>query len=1485
MYELSRVRLHAVGPKGARYQDVTLNLRDVGRPVAAPAPAPLWPADTGDIRERTRRPSPATVLFLENGGGKSVLIKLIFSVMLPGRRQVVGTTSTRVLDKFVLARDVAHIVLEWQDTKTGQLLVTGKASEWQGHVVSADPSRLTERWYSIRPTALFGLDTLPFTQDGRIVSLSGFRDRLEEEQRADPELQFVWEKNHGDWTGHLERLRLDPELYVYQRKMNAGEGEAADAFTFKTDEAFVDWLLTAIIPDAETDSLGDVVAGHAAKLAKRGELMAERDFVEGALGCLGPLTHAARERAAAIDLHDEARADAERLVVVLAAREAQEGERSRLLTDQIDDAGRRERSVEQDVRRLNAIVLELGRLVAQLRLEEGIRERERLEGERDATRKLLKAWAATSTLVRYEAARQEAEQIREIVRRQEIEAEPVLAARDTAAKRFARGLLAAASAADTAAKDAEAIANGLDEDLAQAGDDEASAIHDTETANAQISQATDNISAAQAAVREAVSAGLLADGADVAEAAKDAGEAAGYAETRTTDAMTRSTDLATEREEADREVERLSTELRAKSDVAGKLNQQLTAAQQISDGLCRTSRLADLLGSEEIVLDSDSETLLGMLAEAIDVAEQEQIRLSAATAEDKRVLDALGTGGLLPPGEDVEAALQILASKKITAWSGWQYLSSIRPDERDQVLARYPYLVDGIVLNSGDDLDPVRGELTAANLLPRTVIAVGTTAAILAADAQDPAGLAFIVPPNPAMYDEERAEEERQRIEERRETRNVELASLAMAVGADRELRSRLTAWRRDYPPGTFAKLAADCAQAATDLRLAEELVRKQRETRGGLVKAEKELHRQLPQLVELAKNARRKADDLAALAEQHSKIRGWSETIRTARTEKVRAEEEARSTRARAKELTRRQREAYREADGHRRTSAGRRDELGEVPGGGSVDVTMPAPAEPLESLRAAFKTAAANYEKVEVGADLRTEVGRLDKEESAARADVERLDGEVRERASQLLHTPDGADIGARDAATARTRRLSEDLEEQVTTAAGEVGRLRQAFDSFQKQERSLEPYGAPRDIAHGAELIAAATGEWDKARKELEAVQSRIQALRDQLLTTRQLAEGMGALRESLSALVTPGTDGTAEPFPGTVDIARIRRDEVRASLMEAIRLLEEATKQVRGAADALAKHAGDERFEKVTAPVKRQIMAVDREQLPEFAEEWESALRPRFRVLHDELQQIERHRAAIITRMRGMVTYALGRLRAAQRASRLPAGLGDWSGLEFLRMGFIQPEEAVLTERLGQVVDEATAGTADQGQASGKRDGLTLILNGVRESLRPKGVRVDMLKPDAVLRDERVRVAEIGDVFSGGQLLTAAIILYCTMACLRASERGHAQRPQAGVLFLDNPIGRASAGYLLELQMAVADKLGVQLMYTTGLFDTNALSVFPLIIRLRNDADLRAGMKYLRVDDEIRAKLPGEPSDDTGVLSASRLFSRPDDRTHD
>lgn len=316
---------------------------------------------------------------------------------------------------------------------------------------------------------------------------------------------------------------------------------------------------------------------------------------------------------------------------------------------------------------------------------------------------------------------------------------------------------------------------------------------------------------------------------------------------------------------------------------------------------------------------------------------------------------------------------------------------------------------------------------------------------------------------------------------------------------------------------------------------------------------------------------------------------------------------------------------------------------------------------------------------------------------------------------------------------------------------------------------------------------------------------------------------------------------------------------------------------AEKKVREGVDAVARFAQDPRFATLTSPVHRHIAGVDRSEMPGLAAEWIAALRPRLRSLDDDLGNIERHRSGIVTRLSGMVGEALRTVRLAQRLSQLPEGLGDWSGQQFLRIRFEELPDAALRHELGAVVDRTATGMAG-GKAKDRRDGMSMLLRGVRAAM-PKGVRVEMLKPDAVLRTERLRVSAIKDVFSGGQQLTAAIVLYCTMAALRAHQRGQGRRAHAGVLFLDNPIGRASAGYLLELQFGVAQALGVQLVCTTGLFDAGALSSFPLLVRLRNDADLRAGRKYLSVDERVTRSVPDADAPG-GRITAARVYRRPE-----
>ncbi|MGW4489318.1 hypothetical protein ACWEOE_36465 [Amycolatopsis sp. NPDC004368] len=1472
MYELSRVRLHSVGPAGARYQDVVLDFSGVGATITAPQQDALFNAGV-HAGGPVRRPSPASVLFLENGGGKSVLIKLIFSVMLPGRRQVVGTTSTKVLEKFVAAKDVSHVALEWLHVETGHRVITGKVSEWRGHVTSADSENLVDSWYCFRPTQELGLDSLPLTEDGRLLTMSGFHDRIAAAAMAEPELELSWTRRHHEWTGRLDSLGLDTELFRYQRAMNAGEGEAADAFQFSTDEAFVEFLLRAVVSEDEPKDLAEVVSTYAHNLAQRGDLLAEKDFVEGALELLGPLADEEGVAAASRRIAESARADLRELAGRIHARNELENARLSGLEAHVDEVTSAEKLAEGDHRRLAAGVTELRRLVAVLRLEEAQEARKRVDAELADAKTAAEAWRETATVLNQLNAARKAKDLRELVGNREEKAKPALAARNAAASALARGLTALARDAQRQADKAEAHADALraEAEKAQTDRDEAANLAASRRAEAR------GLAARIAELREEISgsvrSGLLAAGADVAEASRAARAEADEA----------AAELVRREQELDRASEDLQAAQRAVNEanqLAGSTQDRLVrAAEDLdrahrrTDALAAEPRLVELLGADDVRLESDLPVLLQRLREASAAVEKEQTTLRMEESADERALAALGSGGLLPPPHDVQMALDALEEAGITAWSGWRYLSKLDASRRDEVLERLPQLVAGVLLNDAAQVPRAREVLAAGRLLPSAVIAVGTTEAFQRAEGAA-AGVEFLVPPNPAMYDEEAADTEREAVALRHAERQRRLEQLAGALATDGALTWKLTTWREDYPAGAIATLAEQAESARVARETAQTALGQGEAEFARLSEKAAVLRERVPALRTAVAEGEEKARRLGELSTRATRVAEWTEEVERATEIAERAEATAADAAARAARLREQAAEEQRTADGHRRTATTARSELAEVPGAAEVTEDAEAPAEPVDALRRTFASASEAYAKVEVGSDLRAELEQAESAEAAAGSALESLDEAVRARAAELLETPDGSDASARAAALARARRVVDAVEEDRTEAIGLVSTRRAELDVLPLHTGAASPGERPRDIEHGLELIDAASLEVSAAARTWEELQERRAAAEATLDSAKASASGFGLLGESLAHLLP---EAPAAAYDGDVESARAKHSQLNSVLTSAQEAADTGDRRVRAAADQLAQYATEKRFEKLSTPVRQQVIAVKRDQLPGHAAEWAEALRPRLRTLTDDLAQIDRHRGGIITRLQGMVDGALRTLRSAQRVSRLPDGLGDWSGQEFLRIRFTELEDNVLAEKLGEVVDEAAVGKTADGRDV-KRDGLSLVLRGVMVAA-PKGFRVDMLKPDSVLRTERQRVSEIRDVFSGGQQLTAAIILYCTLAALRANNRGKARNRHSGVLFLDNPIGRASAGYLLELQRAVAEALGVQLIYTTGLFDAGALAEFPLIVRLRNDADLRAGRKYLSVDSTIRSSLEdlGDP-DGVARLSATRMFAK-------
>ncbi|MFI9630123.1 hypothetical protein [Streptomyces sp. NPDC052042] len=1587
MYELSRVRLYSIGPAGARYADTVLDLRGVGEPVPDPAPAQAEFFEEEPVGP-PRRPAPAGVLFLENGGGKSVLLKLIFSVMLPGHRNTLGGASSGVLRKFLLADDCGHVALEWQHTLTGACVVVGKVSEWRGRQVSNDPRKFAEAWYSFRPGPGLGLDSLPVAEStsvrrpaegasgakGRRRTMKGFRDALMEAGKFYQHLDVHWEEVHDRWNEHLGDLGLDPELFRYQREMNADEGEAAGLFAVKKDSDFTDLLLRAVTDTRDTDGLADLVSGFGSKLGRRAELTAERDFTAGSVDLLGRIVDATETRARARDVHAGAERRTRVLARRLSARAGRERGRSTELAQQVTSAAHTVTTAEEARGRSALIAAELAYRHASLALaaaEKGAAAQRRELGD---ARTLHSAWQAAEAVLRHRAAADRSARVAAAIREAERDAAPALAARARAAADLVRALHTAAEAGEALANEEEARSEALQATGETAHRDATIAATEAQRARSEAGHLRQRLAEVEQETAEAVRAGWLddtapdADPARAALAASDAEQSAVAAWETTREAARTAAERAREATAAESRAELAAARA---ADAAHAAEQAYEAERRAAESIAAAPRLAELLGlpaARDIGLprprngadgtppdtaggrrdaedrsaddrrpdhgaadgrairpsgtphpgeaeherplsaeefDRSADQLRELLDQSVVSAERRLFDLRTAAADDARILGALGDGGLLPPGPDVLATVEYLGEHGIPALPGWRYLAqAVDPADHASVLATRPELVDGVVITDPDSHARAREALSGAALLPRSAVAVGTAAALLApvpgpGSGADADGV-FLVPPNPAMHDEHAADEERQALRSRAAARDEDIRALAARLAADRALAARIGSWRADCPPGMLAELAEAARDARTAAETAEVRLAETRTVRAEADEAAADTARLRDERQEAAQRARRAADALAGLAHRLRERTSWQARLRE-RTDDV-AEAEARATycleRARAADEDRRA--AQRAADDARRTARALRAERAEIAGAPEhlPEPEDDAPRPALPALREAYRTASQLYEKVGVGADLRAEQARAESDESAALAELDRLTNKVRTRAAQLLEGPDGADGPSRQAAAARAESLVQLLETRASAASEQLGRLRGEAERLapadgEAHHTELPGELVPVDADQAQTLLRIATAELAAATETLDTAR----AAHAELLHAHRTAEDSASGFDETAALLRDllrdhGAEDDAEapePYPGGLDEARRSATEARRALRGWASELSAAEGAVREASDVLVRHANSTRYEQVRTPARQQIRELPAAALPEHAEKWAAAFAPRLRVLTDELAQLERNRDSIVDRLRGLVESSLATLRSAQRLSRLPEGLGEWSGQEFLRIRFEEPDQATLAERLGEVVDEATRAALKK-NSDLRRDGMSLLLRGVQAALEPKGVAVEILKPDAVLRAERVPVGQMGDVFSGGQLLTAAIALYCTMAALRSNDRGQdrLQHRHAGTLFLDNPIGRANATYLLELQRAVSDALGVQLLYTTGLFDTTALAEFPLVIRLRNDADLRAGLKYISVEEHLRPGLPQrDPDGGTvhGEITATRMFRRapvaPDD----
>ncbi|WP_267246167.1 hypothetical protein [Streptomyces sp. PR69] len=1498
MYELNRVRMFGVGPRGARFTDVTLNLADVGEPIGG---GTLFDAPP-------RRPSPYSLLLLENGGGKSVLLKLLFSVILPGKRNTLGGASD-VLEKFVVGEDAGHVVLEWMHVKTGERIVTGKTYQWRRKRTS-DGRKLGEAWWSLRPNPAVEVSTLPFTADGRRLRLGHFQEALEEIDRTHPATQLAWIGSHqGEWLDHLRSLRIEPELFAIQRQMNADEGEAASAFKFKSSKEFVDWLLTIVTDPADAVSVADNFDSYATTVGDRSAMLMERDFAEGAVAALHPVGAAHTKAMQASAGLQRTVQDIHAFSAQVAARHDAEQSAARRLTGEHAAAVTAASASETDRDRTRDVVNEIRRQTLALELAAAEEQQDAAQLAQAAVELELSGWAASEMVEARDQSVADATALERQIADAEETARPALAARDAAAAQLLAKLHNEAANDRAQARKLNQEAEECKEAAGKADERRTAALRDEEKARSAQQAALAKVDETARAVAQAISDGLMPAGLDVPAAALEA---------RAKAALLKDALAATERKAAEVARELKDAQIRAR-EAAGALldkeREQQPIAQQLHELTARASRLAademlvaalavDRIDTE--TLDASAEALAGQLAEDIAARQERLDGLRSVQNGDHRVLTALGNGGLLPARPEVEAAVQVLQDSGVAAHTGWQYLAqNASASERITLIATHPELADGVVLVDATQLPQACTATQSANLLPAAAIAVGTGAQLLTAT--EPTSARFVIETNPAMFDEEAAEARRAELREDMKRRGQDIETLTTALNRTRDVAAELAAWRKACPSGRLTELTEQLLAADAAVATAQE--RAQAATTDMETWAEREAVYPA-QLAQLRTQERAAADTAGALDRLTAKVERSAEAQRRA-GEAEQAMETVRrtvgeATMAREQQLAKAE-DAVRAAENARDRAERHLVAASEVvTASGAIAQTVPS--QSLLALQQAYAAAADVYRSLEVGQDLRAEAERAMTEAARRRTDLERLPPETTAEAERLLTTPAGADRASRQAEIARAKRDKQRLAATINAANERIGQLRSDLRTASPADRDrnvwivLPETRRPASVEQGRQLMETAQAEQRAAQDALEIatrhaadLQRHMQQANEAARSFREVLQPVQATLDDTSSPQEgrPTTElgpDTVEPYQQSAESAREKSDQLRRELREARAAASDATRALSGLVDGAVRFVSDVRFEKTTNVARRAIISLGREQLGARATEFADQLAQRLATLNTDLDNAGKHRKLIVERLAALTDGALKTLRTATRLSRLPSGLGDWEGKEFLRIRFTDPDPSLLAARIGELVDDIAASTAarqigPRGSAP-KRDGIALLLRSA-EAAVPKGFTVEVLKPDSVLRDERVPVEQMNTVFSGGQELTAAIILYCTMAALRANERGQMRNRHSGVLFLDNPIGKASASYLLDLQQGVASALGVQLVYTTGLSDDRALAAFPLWIRMRNDADLRAGLKHIRVAETVRAQMPhpfadfeaATPGAAPGTVTAARVYRRP------
>ncbi|MCY4511710.1 MAG: hypothetical protein OXG35_32800 [Acidobacteria bacterium] len=1400
----------------------------------------FYPGTTIDLRNpRTGRPE-HTVFSLENTGGKTSFLALVLSCFDPHEKRFLKTL-IRPNQQFgdYFGNLPAFILVEW-DLSGGQeslleplRLVTGQVVVPRGE---GRERELDRHFFAFRTARSLALESIPapglegFDQFGR---LNGHRDvtRWLHEMRSGHPGNFQNFAKHKDWKRRLAEEKIDTELLARQVDFNRSEGGIEDFLSFRNESQFVRMFLSMTVPDSEAVAVRGVLEDHVRRLSDLPQLQRRRDALRELAERFAPFVETAdAERSAREELARRNR-HASSLRAALARHRGDASRRAARFVEQASGheaaaAAAAAKRREARVRHASAAVESARRRHEAVRMLAETRERELAEAK---TRRRLLEGALVLREIRDDRAR--SDELQRAIDAQHADLEPRrdelremgadlkatlgrraenLRERQLALTAEAGTLKAAAREADEARRSAEESAladrrevNRIERDIQHA---------QTFRVELERKRVLESGESAEAAAERHARAARSA-GAEAHELRRRAEEKDGEAKERL-------------RLQSPLNAERSGLEVEIRS-----AREEVQAGEATRRTLALDSTILKLTGESEVDPAADSVArVLSRAKSESAVTLRDSERRREVSEVDRESLESTGLASIDKDVREVADRLRESGIRDAQPYAA--YLSGILPSpgEVRRFAELDPARFVGVAVFSRDSLERAREILKPVPALGRPVV--------VAVAGDNPGGGpddGFVLPVDQdAAYDRTAARELQRRIE-------ATLSEIAESIRAEQERFDRLEAllravdaWRGRFGGGRLDELrrGIDRMEARTAeierevAALASQSEADERDARACRARAD-ETERQAHACSGHAERAREHHE------RWESHVGDWgSERLRhehAARASEQLASEEAAKRDARADEALDRKRQA----DDAGNQAAGMERE--------AVAVTYAAPGgrvrDDLDALRRDYEQrrqdlSALEGERVDHLRGQKTEIDRTvaKNEDLLAKkfGDLRRVELAAEAAQDDLREAADVAETA---------------LDKARAGAAEAIGRAENADKEYRSEKERRTREVQPQPLV---DLRSPDSTEIDRIVQAAEQTIVEQEALEKHETGAAQRARGEAARNERLAKDCGSWVDTLGgvmgDDAPSADDIGLPRDEEIPKLVSTAVSSLKrahdgwnEARDRVYASYEEIRKFANSEGFRRIEseAEVAAHLHESDALVAAHSARKTAGLVEDRLKTIEHDLSRLDDDLEACVGELDRLLNTARSIMRRMIRDGRIPQDVPRFGGQPVFRMSADLSRVAATQRReiLRSYVSDLAE--ADRVPQTGQ-DVAAELVDRMTAALGRSTLGIRLLKPKGEGDTEHMPIDQV--TVSGGELLTAAMMIYLVLARLRA-ESMHGGPGESGVLIMDNPLGKANKALLLQTQIGLADAMGIQLFYTTGVQDTSALAEFENIVRLR------------------------------------------------